>query len=266
MGEQESGEITKSDSRKLSWIKLLTNCFDDEKIRLIDAMMDRDTILVIWFKLLTQAGRSNASGHIILSENIPFTPKNMATLFNRTEDQICYALNTFVNMGMIEVIGGNVFLRNFRKHNPQISEKANTCRRVALFRERKRLSADESKYKAESVEPLQIMPVAPTWEHNFLNDLKATGKCPSLTFEGLRMVTRNFDSSKLSSNWGEIVVEARDHSDHVLNNPTVWLRAAISRMETRLIMSEKKSEVDPAARRRADLVHIPDDLRIGGMT
>ena len=80
------------------------------------------------------------------------------------------------------------------------------------------------------------------------------------------MVTRNFDSSKLSSNWGEIVVEARDHSDHVLNNPTVWLRAAISRMETRLIMSEKKSEVDPAARRRADLVHIPDDLRIGGMT
>jgi len=39
----------------VKWIKIVTDIFDDEKIRLIDALPDNDTILVIWFKLLVQA-------------------------------------------------------------------------------------------------------------------------------------------------------------------------------------------------------------------
>lgn len=41
----------------ISWIKLTTNVFDDEKIKLIDTMPDHDAILVIWIKLLTLDGK-----------------------------------------------------------------------------------------------------------------------------------------------------------------------------------------------------------------
>ncbi|MBU5585311.1 phage replisome organizer N-terminal domain-containing protein, partial [Enterococcus sp. S181_ASV_20] len=37
---------------EISWIKLKTTMFDDEKIRLIQAVPEADAILVIWIRLL----------------------------------------------------------------------------------------------------------------------------------------------------------------------------------------------------------------------
>ena len=42
---------------EIRWIKITTDIFDDEKIKLIDSFPDRDAIIVIWFKLLTLAGK-----------------------------------------------------------------------------------------------------------------------------------------------------------------------------------------------------------------
>ena len=43
----------------IKWIKITTDMFDDEKIKVIEAMPDRDAILIIWIKLLTLAGKVN---------------------------------------------------------------------------------------------------------------------------------------------------------------------------------------------------------------
>ena len=56
---------------EVKWIKLLTEMFDDEKIKLIEAVPEADMILVIWIKLLTLAGKKNMNGYIFLTENIP---------------------------------------------------------------------------------------------------------------------------------------------------------------------------------------------------
>jgi len=91
--------------------------FEDEKIRLIEMMPEADTILIIWVKLLSQAGRTNASGYIYLSESIPYTDEMLATIFNRPISTVRLALETFKQFGMIE-IDDDSFIRisNWEKH------------------------------------------------------------------------------------------------------------------------------------------------------
>ena len=127
----------------VKWIKLSTNMFEDEKIRLIETMPDADTILVIWVKLLAQAGKTNASGYIYLSENIPYTEEMLATIFNRPISTLRLALNTFKQFGMIEINEDNfISISNWEKHqNLAGLEKIRqqTRDRVAKHREQKKL-------------------------------------------------------------------------------------------------------------------------------
>ena len=127
----------------VKWIKLSTNMFEDEKIRLIETMPDADTILVIWVKLLAQAGKTNASGYIYLSENIPYTEEMLATIFNRPISTLRLALNTFKQFGMIEINEDHfISISNWEKHqNLAGLEKIRqqTRERVAKHREQKKL-------------------------------------------------------------------------------------------------------------------------------
>ena len=47
--------------------------FEDEKIDYIESLPEADAILVMWIKLITQAGKCNANGFIFLTEQIPYT-------------------------------------------------------------------------------------------------------------------------------------------------------------------------------------------------
>lgn len=127
----------------VKWIKLSTNMFEDEKIRLIEQMPDADTILVIWVKLLSQAGKTNASGYIYLNENIPYTDEMLATIFNRPLGTIRLALETFKSFGMIEIDEYSFLsIANWEKHqNIEGLEKIRqqTRERVAKHRESKKL-------------------------------------------------------------------------------------------------------------------------------
>ncbi|MBO1628218.1 phage replisome organizer N-terminal domain-containing protein [Bacillus arachidis] len=101
----------------VKWIKLSTNMFEDEKIRLIESLPDADTLLIIWIKLLSQAGKTNASGYIFLSENIPFTEEMLSTLFNRPIATVRLALQTFRQFGMIDITEDQyICISNWEKH------------------------------------------------------------------------------------------------------------------------------------------------------
>ena len=101
----------------VKWIKLVTEFFDDEKIKLIESMPDADMILIIWIKLLTLAGKKNMNGYIFLTENIPYTDEMLSTLFNRPINTIRLALETFRNFGMIDYNGkGEIQIINWEKH------------------------------------------------------------------------------------------------------------------------------------------------------
>jgi predicted phage replisome organizer/uncharacterized phage protein (TIGR02220 family) len=101
---------------EVKWIKLTTNMFDDEKIKLIENMPDADSILVIWIKLLVQAGKTNANGYIYLNENVPYTDEMIATIFSRQLNTVRLALKTFQDFGMIEMDDKGIYIENWVEH------------------------------------------------------------------------------------------------------------------------------------------------------
>ena len=67
----------------VKWIKIVTDIFDDEKIRFIETMPNGDEIIVIWFKILCLAGKSNSSGFLMFTSRLAYTEEMLASIFNR---------------------------------------------------------------------------------------------------------------------------------------------------------------------------------------
>jgi len=132
----------------VKWIKITTNMFDDEKIKLIEAIPDADSILTIWVKLLCMAGRCNANGYIWINRDIPVSSEDLSTIFNRPLNTIRLAIQCFTRFGMIEVDDiGNMYLRNWEKYQNVLGlEKIReqTKLRVNKYREKqKQLALNE---------------------------------------------------------------------------------------------------------------------------
>lgn len=100
----------------VKWIKITTDIFDDEKILLIESLPERDSLIVIWFKLLCMAGKQNNSGVFTLNDRIAYTDEMLSTIFRRPLNTVRLALNTFRRYGMVEIIDGVITIPNWNKH------------------------------------------------------------------------------------------------------------------------------------------------------
>jgi predicted phage replisome organizer len=146
----------------IKWIKLAINMYDDEKMKLIDAMPERDTIHYIWIRILLLGGKLNANGEIFLSQGKPLTAKMLAILFSRPLQDIKLALKILSRFEMIE-IGSNkvVQIVNWNKHqNIEGMEKVReqNRKRAEDFREKKKLekkAAERIKEETHEAEDLE---------------------------------------------------------------------------------------------------------------
>ena len=100
----------------VKWIKIVTDIFDDEKMLLIESLPGADSIIVVWFKLLCLAGKTNNSGVFIFNDRIPYTDEMLASIFRRDINVVRLALKTFSNFGMIELIDDVITIPNWSKH------------------------------------------------------------------------------------------------------------------------------------------------------
>lgn len=101
---------------EVKWIKIVTDIFDDDKILLIESLPEADSIIVVWFKLLTLAGKQNNNGVFMMSNRIPFTDEMLATIFRRKTSTVRLALKTFEQFGMIEIMDNVITIPNWNKH------------------------------------------------------------------------------------------------------------------------------------------------------
>ncbi|NFL85037.1 DnaD domain protein [Clostridium botulinum] len=126
----------------IKWIKVTTDMFEDEKIRLIDAMPERDTIHYIWIRLLVQAGKTNSHGFIFLGEDIPYTDEMLSTIFCRPLSSIRLALKTLSAFRMIQVYEDNfIKITNWEKYqNVEGMEKVREQNKIRAkkYREKKK--------------------------------------------------------------------------------------------------------------------------------
>lgn len=124
---------------EVKWIKITTSMFDDEKIKIIESMPDRDAILIIWIKLLTLAGKCNTSGCLLLSQNIPYSDEMLSTVFSRPISTIRLALDTFYRFGMIEMNESTIHIANWEKHqNIEGLERIREQNRIRKQKQRER--------------------------------------------------------------------------------------------------------------------------------
>lgn len=130
----------------VNWIKITTNMFEDEKIDYIESMPEADTILMIWVRLLTMAGKSNMGGYILLTEKIPYTDEMLAHKFKRQLNTVKFALQTFAKLDMVAFDEPGIRIANWEKHqNVQGLDKIREQNKIRKQRQRltnkKQLSA-----------------------------------------------------------------------------------------------------------------------------
>lgn len=127
---------------KVKWIKINTDMFEDEKLRLIDTQPDRDIIILIWIMLLVQAGRTNDNGLVYLNVNMPYTNEMLAAIYNRPVESIDIAIKYLKELKMIDIDKNNIiYITNWEKHqNIEGMEKvrSQTQKRVKKHRESKK--------------------------------------------------------------------------------------------------------------------------------
>ena len=127
----------------VKWIKLNVDMFDDEKIKIIQAMPDGDAILVIWIKLITLAGKTNDGGYIYISDNIPYTEEMLSIIMNKPIMTVKLAMETFAKLHMIENDTKGIYLVNFEKHQ--------SLDRMQEIREYNRIAQRKSREKRKAL-------------------------------------------------------------------------------------------------------------------
>ena len=125
----------------VKWIKINIDMFDDEKIKIIQAMPEGDSLLVVWIKLITLAGKTNDGGYIYIAENMPYTEEMLSTIMNKPINTIRLALSTFLSLKKIEEDTKGIYRVNFEKH--QSLDKMEKLKeqnriRVAKYRDKKK--------------------------------------------------------------------------------------------------------------------------------
>ena len=141
----------------VKWIKISTNIFDDEKILLIESLPKADSILIIWFKLLCLAGKTNNDGVFLLNDNIPYTNEMLSKIFKRKKSLVDEALNVFQKYGMIEIVDGVTTIPKWGEHQSlQGFEKKKEYMREYMkeYRSKQNVKLTKSNSKA-NVSPIE---------------------------------------------------------------------------------------------------------------
>lgn len=99
----------------VKWIKIVVDIFDDEKMLLIESMPENDGITVIWFKLLSLAGKINNGGILLLNDKLAYTDEMLATIFRKDIALVNLALKTFEDLDMIARVNEGFNLEDFKK-------------------------------------------------------------------------------------------------------------------------------------------------------
>jgi predicted phage replisome organizer len=149
------------------WIKVATDTFEDEKIDVIEGMPDGEKFVLIWFKIILLAGRSNSGGYLLLQEDIPFTPKMLARRFKQELSVVNKALKTFEKYKMIERTEEGIYVTNFNKH--QDLDKMNQKR--VQDRERKQKQRAKEKVLSGASENEAVE------EENMSSDMSQKNEC-----------------------------------------------------------------------------------------
>ena len=134
----------------IKWIKLSVSVFDDEKFDAINVMPDANDIQLVWIKLLCLAGKCNASGFLVIADEIPFTDEMLAKKFSMSIGTVQRAMEILQKLNMISVEENIYMVSNWAKY--QSATDLDRIREKGRLRAQKYRDKVKQKRIAESKE------------------------------------------------------------------------------------------------------------------
>ena len=119
----------------VKWIKVAVDIFENEKIQLITKSPGGDTVIAVWFMLLTLAGKQNNGGVFMLGKK-PYTLSMFSKVLGRPASVIERAINRLCEVGLMENTDGVVSIPSWSVH--QNVEKLKVMKEKRLAKNQKK--------------------------------------------------------------------------------------------------------------------------------
>lgn len=235
---------------EIKWIKITTSIFDDEAIKIIEQMPEGDAILIIWFKLLIQAGIINDSGLVYFKKDIPYTEDMLAIVFHKPITLIRLALTTFEKFGMIEIADNqSILIRNWEKHqNVSGMEQVREYNRLAKRKQRQK--AKELKLLSDSQGQCQGH-VQESHETDIDIDIDIDKEYIYLSSS----IEKN-SKNEISDDEREILKKYLKKNNPNIKNIRAYLKKVIENGDYKDILKEEKAKL-----KKEDKSNIKDDIK-----
>lgn len=94
--------MSSRDRERYYWIKLRTDYFEQDNIKVLESMDKGFAYLIFYLKLLLKG--ANCEGMLRLSDTIPYDARLLATVTNTDIDTVTNALSKLNSLGMIELL------------------------------------------------------------------------------------------------------------------------------------------------------------------
>ena len=119
----------------LQWLKLSTNFFDNNKIKLLESERDGDTLIRVWIQLLTIAMKCNYQGRLSITEDKPMTVEEFSKIMGKSKKKITKCLEKFEELKMIIIEDNFYKIKNWSKY--QSADKLEEIRLQNCLRQQK---------------------------------------------------------------------------------------------------------------------------------
>lgn len=131
----------------LQWLKLSTDFFDNNKIKLLESEKDGDTIIRVWIQLLITAMKSNYQGRLSITEDKPMTADDISKIMGKSEKKITKYLEKFEELQMIIIEENFYKIKNWSKYQSadKLEEiRLQNCLRQQKYHEKKKSETEKS--------------------------------------------------------------------------------------------------------------------------
>ncbi len=103
--------------KKRIHVKFRVDMYDDIKCKIIDTKARRDLIHYVLARFIVLAGKVDSDGELYITENMPYTIETLAIEFNRSYEEVEYAISVLNELEIIDISNENTFkVKNWAKH------------------------------------------------------------------------------------------------------------------------------------------------------
>jgi predicted phage replisome organizer len=84
-----------------TWVKLRTDFFSDDRVKLVRNLPEGDTLIVLYFEMLALAGRCNDGGRLMIHGTLPHDQASLTSCLGKSASVISLAIGSFLKYGLL---------------------------------------------------------------------------------------------------------------------------------------------------------------------